>query len=174
MVHNFELVIMLTSSLDSTLEWGSWSCMQPYCIEKLWLIISMYSLSYCAVWFTPKCRFWFIFCILFLQLRGSFVCQCVKCEVLYADCKLRINSLQIVLNKVMNFCIFCPAAFVNIIVLYHLSNDFSLYNQFYVNSVVMSLISAKHQSFILFILRRWLYIYSSLLVLVRNLSNPQW
>ncbi len=33
------------------------------------------------------------------------------------------------------------------IVLYHLSNDFSLYNQFYVNSVVMSWVGAKHQSF---------------------------
>ncbi len=40
------------------------------------------------------------------------MCQCVKYEVLYADCKLRINSLQIVVNKVMNLCIFCPAAFV--------------------------------------------------------------
>ncbi len=66
------------------------------------------------------------------------MCQCVKYEVLYADCKLCINSLQIVFNKVMNLCIFCPAAFVCIIVLYHLSNYFSVYNQFCVNSVVMS------------------------------------
>lgn len=48
---------MLTSSLDSALEWGCWSCMQPYCIEND-MIDYQYVLFYSAFRFTPKCRFW--------------------------------------------------------------------------------------------------------------------